>query len=219
MGDWLPTLLEASGIDFNLTIDGLNMWKDLMEAPSNSDSSLAEDREILHMLDDIEKVTSYMKGELKYVNGSNREGEYDYVLSQRSTDIADPRDTNYEQTIKSSLVSDVLQKYDESPLTSEKIRNLRQEAAIQCQDFQGPSCNASQEECLFNIHLDPCEQNNLASNPEYFEILREMGKRVETLRQEAVPPKTGGAKYAYDPLHFDCTWTNYLEETPTDCKF
>lgn len=44
------------------------------------------------------------------------------------------------------------------------MREIRIDASIDCPKIQsnGTICRPLQKPCLFNIDLDPCEQNNLA---------------------------------------------------------
>lgn len=219
VGDVLPTLAAASKIKINHKLDGLNVWNDLVNSDSTSMSGNYKEREIFHVLDDIFNVTSYMKGTYKYIKGTTIEGKYDEVLTQRNSNITDPRNRNYEQVIQSSLVSQVLQKYDEDTLTDEKIHKLRLQSEIQCGNAEGPLCNPLIEECLFNIWSDPCEQNNLAGKSEFQNILQKMRSRVQGYRMTSVKAKTGGSKIDNDPSRHNCLWTNFLEDPPYKCRF
>uniref|UniRef100_A0A1I8PCR6 Sulfatase N-terminal domain-containing protein n=1 Tax=Stomoxys calcitrans TaxID=35570 RepID=A0A1I8PCR6_STOCA len=211
-GDWLPTLAAAAKIDLNLTLDGLNMWYELKSSTTQPHDG---QREILHVLDEMTNFTSYMKGKYKYIIGTTFNGQYDGVLRHRNLKVIDPRDESYAKVILSSLTSQVLHSYDEAPLTPAKIQLLRSQLGIKC-GSQASSCGSLKEECLFNIWLDPCEQNNLAHQPKFAKLLKQMRARVEWLRKDAVKPKIGGSLAEYDPSRHNCMWTNYLEEPPTE---
>ncbi|TMW43723.1 hypothetical protein DOY81_011200, partial [Sarcophaga bullata] len=214
VGDWLPTLAAAANISlepFNLQLDGINVWPELVTSKTETLITKNSDREIVHMLDNIYEVKSYTKGQLKYIKGSTINGEFDYVLLERNPNITDPRETNYVELVQNSLVSQALRKYDISPLTSSKIQNLRSQAEVKCGVLQSP-CNPLQEECLFNIWQDPCEENNLAGHPLYASTLANIRQRLKELQESAVTPKTGGSVTDNDPSRHNCMWTNFLEE-------
>ncbi|XP_059220593.1 arylsulfatase B [Stomoxys calcitrans] len=214
--DWFPTLAAAANIELNLPLDGLNLWPDLVNGDYTTNNiPQYQEREIIHMFDEIWNVTSYTKGRFKYIKGTTSQGEYDKMLSQRNPHSNDPRETLYEEAIKTSMVSKSLQKNEQNILTNEKINNLRQNTKVRCGP-DGAPCDALKEECLYNIWLDPCEQNNLASRPEFAHVLKEMRLRVKTLGQTAVKPKTGGSVEKNDPARHDCIWSNFLQEPPTE---
>ncbi|XP_005176718.1 arylsulfatase B-like [Musca domestica] len=217
MADWLPTLAAASKIELDLPLDGLNLWPDLVGGVELSDP-FQRQREIVHMLDEIWNITSYMRGQWKYIQGTTIDGQYDRVLVQRDANTTDPRSLDYEKSIKSSMASLSLRKYDRIPLSKKKIQEFRSSAQIQCgyEEEEATPCDATREECLYDLSKDPCEQNNLASQPGYESILQEMRERVESLRSTAVPPKTGGSLLPYDPSYHDCVWSNFVEDEPTD---
>lgn len=163
----LPSLAAAAKISlapWKLNLDGLNLWSDLVN--SKTETFSLNEREILHMLDDVFSVKSFLKGQFKYIKGTTIQGLYDHVLLQRNLKIKDPRDLNYAEIIKNSIVSQALDKFNEKPLKSAKIRNLRIQSQVKCGEI-GSSCNPLKEECLFDIFQDPCEQNNLVNHPQY----------------------------------------------------
>ncbi|XP_065359586.1 arylsulfatase B [Calliphora vicina] len=217
VGDWLPTLAAAAKIPlepWQLKLDGLNHWPDLVNSKTDTFRGNHSEREIVHMLDDIYQVKSFMKGQFKYINGTTIEGQYDHVLLHRNPNITDPREVNYVKVVQNSLAGKSLTKYAEKPLTELQIKSLRTQAQIKCGQL-GSTCEPLKEECLFNIWQDPCEQNNLAGKVEYKEKLIEMRNRVEELGQTAIKPRIGGSVIENDPSRHDCTWTNYLEEPVT----
>ncbi|TMW43721.1 hypothetical protein DOY81_011198, partial [Sarcophaga bullata] len=215
VADWLPTLAAAANISlesYNLQLDGINVWPELVTSTTETLVTNNSEREIVHMLDDMIAVKSYMKGQLKYISGSTINGQYDYVLMKRNPNVTDPREINYPQLIRNSLVSKALQRYDVSPLTSSKIQSLRSQAQIKCGVLKSP-CNPLQEECLFNIWQDPCEENNLAGRPLYASTLANIRQRLKELQESAVTPKTGGSVINNDPSRHNCVWAKFLEES------
>uniref|UniRef100_A0A1I8MGB3 Sulfatase N-terminal domain-containing protein n=1 Tax=Musca domestica TaxID=7370 RepID=A0A1I8MGB3_MUSDO len=219
MADWLPTLAAAAEIELNLPLDGLNLWPDLVDGVELFDP-FERQREIVHILDEIWNVTSYMRGQWKYIRGTTINGEYDRLLMQRDRNTTDPRSLVYEKAIQSSMVSLSLRKYDCIPLSKKKIQKFRSGAEIHCdhEEKEATPCDATREECLYDLAKDPCEQHNLASQPGYESILQEFRERVESLRSTAVPPKTGGSLLNYDPSYHYCVWSNFVEEEMTICR-
>ncbi|XP_075162695.1 arylsulfatase J-like [Haematobia irritans] len=215
VGDLLPTFAAAANIKLEYKLDGINIWPDLKSDETNRWPQMHMEREIVHMLDDIWNLTSYMRGQYKYIQGTTSDGQYDDVLSQRNPNVIDPRDIVYGQTIKATPTSIILERYDDELLTIEKMIELRKQSGIIC-SRSGSSCEPLSEECLFNIWLDPCEQNNLAKDPMYANVLKKMRQKVEVFRKSAVPPRTGRILPEYAPERHNCLWTNFLNEAPIE---
>ncbi|XP_054735677.1 arylsulfatase B [Anastrepha obliqua] len=218
IGDWLPTLADAANIPLSrsgLRLDGINLWPAL-SGDSFNQSKQKLDREIVHHLDDIWHVVALLQGDWKYVNGTMASGRFDTLLTYRELYDIDPRSSDYFAAVANSTTSQILRRYDASTLERKLVNKLRYEAAIRCGNGVQRSCNALLEECLYNVAVDPCERNNLASSPEYGDILRRMRRRVEQHRHTAWPTNNRRGQSEYDPSYHRCTWTNFLQDTPTD---
>ncbi|XP_059220586.1 arylsulfatase B-like [Stomoxys calcitrans] len=215
VGDWLPTLAAASNINLELNLDGINMWPDLTTCQTNTNIFNRRNREILHVMDDMWQLTSYMIGQYKYIQGTTVNGTFDGFLSRRDENIIDPRTEFYGQLILDTITSRSLQRYESTPMTFERIQILRAQNKVEC-GAPGPNCDPLRGDCLFNIWQDPCERNNLASQTEMQDILQSIRLRLAELRSTAIRPKTGGVMLDFDPALHNCMWANYLEETPTE---
>ncbi|XP_037880097.1 arylsulfatase B isoform X1 [Glossina fuscipes] len=217
VADWFATLAAAANIHLNqsLTLDGINLWTELVT--SKTDTPPYSEREIVHSLDNQAEMYSYSKGQYKYIKGTSLEGRYDYHLSQRPKKIIDPREKYYYENIRQSATFQALQKYDEKPLTNSRMHNLRVKASVQCEAKSlkpNSNCKPLEEECLFNVWKDPCEQRNLARLHKYDNIMKSMREDILKLKATAAPPLTGRGSPEYDPSRYDCTWTNYLDIFP-----
>lgn len=160
--DWLPTLAAAAGVSLpnNLQLDGVNMW------PSLSGNWEPQSRRLLHVLDDIFGYSSYMRDNLKYVNGSRFEGQFDDWLGELEADEDDPLSAYYVQRVLSSEVQQVL---GSRTLTNDRIEQLRSDATQRCPiNEQNHTqsiylCQPLEAPCFFNLAKDPCERYNLAN--------------------------------------------------------
>lgn len=192
--DWLPTLAAAAGIKLpeNTKIDGINLWTALSEAQE------PQPRRLLHVYDEINGYSSYMRGNLKYVNGSSWAGKYDSWLGYLNPQEINPASLNYADNILKTVVHKIL---GSKTLTEEAITSLRKQATVQCpfnnEDYQQDIylCEPLKAPCYFNLDKDPCERYNLAKlNPLQVQFL---AGEVEEYRMGSVPP----AKVAVgDPL-------------------
>ncbi|XP_077531580.1 arylsulfatase B-like [Haemaphysalis longicornis] len=84
-----------------------------------------------------------------------------------------------------------------------------EELHAECGQVPVKDCKPLQEPCLFNIHADPCERENIAEeNPQ---IVRKMAKRLEEYRKTMVPPLNKPPTRRADPRYFDYTWAPYMD--------
>ncbi|XP_075162423.1 arylsulfatase B isoform X2 [Haematobia irritans] len=159
--DWLPTLASAAGIKLptDTKYDGVDLW------PSLNTASDPQPRRLLNVFDDVFGYSSYTRGNLKYVNGSSFDGQYDNWLGDIAFEESDPLANFYEQEILSSQVHQALGNVH---LNIDLIQRLRREATHTCpfnaEDYTQDlyKCEPLKAPCLFNIDKDPCERYNLA---------------------------------------------------------
>ncbi|KAH8260904.1 hypothetical protein KR044_000202 [Drosophila immigrans] len=160
--DWLPTLAAAAGVQLpaDLQLDGVNIW------PSLSGQLEPQPRRLLHVMDDIFGYASYMRGSLKYVNGSSFQGRYDSWLGELPAGEEDPLSAYYVQQVLSSEVQQVL---GSRSLTNNRIEQLRADATHRCPSNEQNHtqsvyvCQPLEAPCYFNLAKDPCERYNLAN--------------------------------------------------------
>ncbi|KAH8264831.1 hypothetical protein KR038_002733 [Drosophila bunnanda] len=222
VGDWLPTLAHAADIELEDSkshqLDGIDLWPQLA-GPSDAPHV---PREILHSLDDVWRVASLQMGQWKYVNGTTSAGQYDSVLTYRELDDLDPRDGRYPVTIRNSAASRALSRFDLRRLTQQRITAIRRSAGVRCADLQ-TSCNPLLEECLYDITMDPCEQNNLAYSTRHSDVLAALRRRLQELRASAVTPGNRASMPAADPTWHTCAWESYElhkpRTVPLECEY
>lgn len=182
--DWLPTLAAAAQVRLpaDLKLDGVNMW------PSLSGNLEPQSRRLLHVLDDVFGYSSYMRDNLKYVNGSRFEGRFDSWLGELPAGEDDPLSAYYVQQVLSSEVHQVL---GSSSLSNDRIQQLRVEATHRCPAKEQNHtqsiylCEPLEAPCFFNLAKDPCERYNLAKlHPLQLQLLQQ---EVHQFRLNAVP--------------------------------
>lgn len=206
VGDFLPTLAHAAGIELpdSLKLDGIDLWPEL----SGPKEAVHLPREILHILDDEWSVSSVMLGQWKYVNGTTSAGSVDNVLTFREWDELDPRASRYVVEVRNSPASKALARYDLQRLTQSRVNAISRSASVRCGDMQR-GCNALLEECLYDLSLDPCENNNLAYSKRHSEVLKSLRERVNQLRASALKPGNRPGVWNSNPTLHDCTWDNF----------
>ncbi|ALC43486.1 CG7402, partial [Drosophila busckii] len=159
--DWLPTLSAAAGISLpaELQLDGVNVWDVL------SGNLEPQSRRLIHVLDDVFGYASYMRDNLKYVNGSRFEGRFDNWLGELPEHETDPQSEFYAQLV---LASEVNQQLGSKALNEKHIQLLRAAATQRCPNNAenktqtAYQCNPLLAACYFNLAKDPCEHYNLA---------------------------------------------------------
>lgn len=202
--DWLPTLASAAGIQLpsGINIDGVNLWTALSEAED------PQPRRLIHVLDNVFGYSAYTRGNLKYVNGSSFQGQYDTWLGFIAEEESDPLASFYEQEVLASPVHTAL---GNPPLSIDLIKQLRLESTHRCpantEDYEQEiyKCEPLKAPCFFNIDKDPCERYNLAKlYPLQIQFLsQEVDEYLERTRPSARVPN--GDPLA-DPSRFGGVW-------------
>uniref|UniRef100_W8B3Q6 Arylsulfatase B n=1 Tax=Ceratitis capitata TaxID=7213 RepID=W8B3Q6_CERCA len=212
IGDLLPTLAAAANIPLDtqqMQLDGLNLWSALKYGYD------AVEREILHNIDDIYDYVSYGKGKWKFINGTTNNGTYDNWLGVRhnaSDEEIDPRATHYEELIMNTTVWQQLSEINAHNALARvvNITGLREEAGIYClhaNASDGVACDPLLGPCLFDIDVDPCEQNNLYDTMSDGKVVQEMLARIEHFRETQHPPNNKPLDPKCDPRLYNGEWT------------
>jgi len=90
-------------------------------------------------------------------------------------------------------------------LTIDEIRKLRNEATVKCSKCHNP-CNLKQQQCVFYVVDDPCEQNNIIDSMDPA-ILSYLRSRYDYWSRIALPPRNKLADPHCDPANFNYTWS------------
>lgn len=132
----------------------MNLW------PALSDDTKSERTEILHNIDDINGSAALTVGEWKVHKGTNYKGIWDQWYGPAG--IRTPSAYNVNAVIQCPA-GQALSQLNLLP-SVQNMRTLRDQAIIDCTNnsTNGTICRPLEQPCLFNIQLDPCEQNNLA---------------------------------------------------------
>ncbi|KZC04356.1 Arylsulfatase J [Dufourea novaeangliae] len=198
ISDWLPTLISAAGGDpSNLNIDGVDLWGAL------NDDTESPRKAVLHNIDDIFGVSGITDGDWKLVQGTTYNGQWDgwYGPSGREWvyDVGGVIGSVAGRAVATIGLS----------LSAEVIRRLQAEAVVKCppRNDSVPLCKPLESPCLFNIHKDPCEYNNLFK--EFPQIAQDLQNGLKFLNVTAVLPGNLPWDDRANPQFWDHTWTNF----------
>lgn len=177
----MPTLAGAANIEV-AGLDGFNFWPVFMNGGESPR------KEVITVLDNVNKITALIKGSWKLVNGTGLNGTLDVYLG----DIQKFKlsDDSYASRVLNSKVQKAIKTVQpvNQRLTSSKINTLRRMATINCNDDQNENipCDPRAAACLYNIQMDPCERMNLAGV--YHKKLAELVDRMNYLLANNVVP-------------------------------
>lgn len=198
--DLFPTLLGQAGVDLSSSsdLDGVDQWDVI-------NFNVRRVRKEVLNVDDVAGFGAFIRMSYKLVNGSFANGTYDGWLSPNNQ-IANGDPNSYAMKVLNSPVALALASVQGSEhLSAEKILELRKAATVSCSSSgYKNSCDPRNGPCLFDIFEDPCEENNLASKRPG--ILRDMLKRFNNLRKQAVPSRRKPSDPASDPKNFNFNW-------------
>lgn len=227
ISDWLPTFAKLAGINVDGKIDGKNVWGALsynLESPR---------REILAHHDSSAPYMAYISENFKLVSGSTYKGKYDQWLS-KEIDSSEGNATfehAYSQAILSSEVGQALLKFSSTKknqthnyvgttsdmISDDEINEIRAKAKVSCNGFTPPtdnssakSCNPLVAACLFDIHNDPCETTNLAS--QFPDIVKKLQLKLDYYGRIAKPVRNKPGDPRSNPADFDGCWTWWYDE-------
>ncbi|XP_065206165.1 arylsulfatase B-like [Planococcus citri] len=208
--DWLPTILGAvdENVEKNSTLleglDGRNMWPVLK---GDKDS---EYDELIIQRDLVRGISALRKNNWKVVKGNTYKGLYDKWYGPTG------REKNYSYnvtTISSSPVAETLTKHNFPIPSKEKMTEIRANITLSCDYCKGnetlctPCTISSDKICLFDVSLDPCEENNLAAK--YPDVLANMTKIMS--KYVPVAPLNKPIDLRADPIRWNRTWVNWMD--------
>ncbi|XP_063986746.1 arylsulfatase J isoform X2 [Diachasmimorpha longicaudata] len=197
--DWLPTLLTLAGANKSslpTSLDGIDMWQSM----NNNDSSPS--RIIIHNIDVLAKYGAITLDNWKLINGSDY-ASYDRWYGPSAWNM--PYRIN---EVIDSLAGRAVTSLGHQ-LTPDAITKLRENSKIQCgkKDPGLPECRPLKAPCLFDIHRDPCEFNNLVKlHPEMLERLM---RELIHLNSTAVSPRNRKVDPRGNPALWNHTWHNF----------
>ncbi|XP_043286071.1 arylsulfatase B isoform X2 [Venturia canescens] len=202
--DWLPTLLSAaeepeetiSSTISSMNLDGMNLWKAL------KDDATSPRQSVLHNIDDAFHNAAITKNGWKLLRGITYSGAWDRWYESSEANYTYVEVDVIESTAGRSLTS------AGSILTPEIIRKLRFDATLNCEAPKIRNvCRPTEEDCLFNVSLDPCEFNNVAKeNPE---MVRLLGEELKKWNATAIKPSNKPLDPKGNPKLWNYTWTNF----------
>ncbi|PNF27139.1 hypothetical protein B7P43_G08558 [Cryptotermes secundus] len=210
VSDWLPTLYSAAGGDItklDSNLDGVDQWSSLVY------DEKSPRRQVLVNIDEREKTAALIIGDWKLVVGTfGNNGSLDGYYGNSGNSASNPR-YNTSSVINSRAWKSIAS--TRRPVTQADVNKLRQAATVSCSKetfVTQTNCNPSitNTPCLFNIHEDPCEQNNLSGSST--DIVTAMYNILVRHRQSLIPQLNrpwdiSGA----DPARFNSTWSSWLD--------
>lgn len=139
-------------------MDGRNVWNAL------SEDTVTERNEILHNIDDIWGSAALTINEWKVLKGTNYKGLWDSWYGPAGNRASVAYNTNW---VLHSPAGRALHRLNMLP-DAQTMRKLRESANVACafdptlNKTAITECRPLEKPCLYNINVDPCEQNNLA---------------------------------------------------------
>lgn len=214
--DWLPTIFTAAGGDLGLLepdLDGVDQWSSLQyDLPSPRD-------DILINIDEITRNAALRFNNWKLIVGTTSNGNFDsYFGDSGKTNIE-------EQSYNTSAVADspagqAIKQVTYTPLSENEYISSRRQATLKCLNPKAkrtPCTPSNGEVCLFDIRIDPCEENNLATFLP--SVVRRMKRAMVDYRAGLVPQqaRTVDIEKAAPEL-FQFTWNPWLDCGDAECK-
>ncbi|XP_054266980.1 arylsulfatase B-like [Macrosteles quadrilineatus] len=214
ISDWLPTLYSAAGGDVADLgeIDGADHWLGLM-----SGTRLPLPRhEILHNADEKTGLASLRVGPLKYINGTHLLGFLD-IWSGKDTKYQIPIETYVSQVLGSDVANHLskIQSVKNTTLTIDKIKNTRSMLKVVCKNKIKNKKNKTdlcdKTPCIFNVHKDPCEQENIYIVVKDTGIVKDFENRLQRQNRNAVKPQNKPLDIKANPDLHNHTWISWQD--------
>ena len=207
VSDLFPTLLGVAGLKLDtnkLNLDGVDQWEVINKGGDQVRKELVD-------IDDVAEFGAYILFPYKLVNGSALNGEYDGWLSSKNNN-GDSDPMSYASLVMNSLTSRAIRDTQQTTrLTVDNIFKLRQKATVNCcNEITKTNCDLTKAPCLFNLHDDPCEENNLAE--EKPEILTLLLKKYNEVKKIVIPTRRQPSDPACDPKYFNNNWQWWQED-------
>ncbi|KAF6199346.1 hypothetical protein GE061_007372 [Apolygus lucorum] len=198
--DWMPTLYTAAGGNVRDLgrIDGVNHWDFFTRIGRKQPR-----HEILHNIDDIYQYSAMRIGPYKYVNGTTFLGCLD---GWYGTEDSNTRKYNITDVLQSSVLASLAR------LSESEVLRIRETSKVRCPSLikdNAQLCQPTKQPCLFNIHKDPCETNNIYGKSK--KLIEVFEKRLAEFRADQVPPGNKKTEKAADPKYFNGTWTYWRD--------
>lgn len=200
VSDLLPTLDTLTGANFKFStkIDGIDQTRTL------KDENIEALRKEIFTIDN-QGYASYIYNNKKILIGTKFDGIYDTHLGANIN--RDINSNNYVENVVNSLAGKAL----DLKLDQQKINHFRNIVQINCTSAQMKnSCDLMKAPCLFDLSVDPCEENNLADK--HLELLIDMKTRFDYQMTFVVESRRTPSDQMADPKFHDFTWTWWQDD-------
>jgi hypothetical protein len=160
----------------------------------------------------FETCVAIYSGNRTSLPGSNYDGEADGYYGHSGTDFANPP-YNITAVTHSATAEAIISLIPSAIPDEEEMLLLRAESTVTCALQANPTpCDpvGSASPCLFDLAVDPCEKNNLASS--HPETLQEMLDLVSKYEATLVPQLNKPADVkGSDPRKHNSTWSPWVD--------
>lgn len=200
VSDLLPTLNTLTGANFKYStkIDGIDQTKTL------KDENIEALRNEIFTIDN-QGYASYIYNNKKILIGTKFDGLYDTHLGANIN-----RDINF-NNYNENVVNSAAGKAFDLKLDQQKINHFRKIIQINCTSAKMKnSCDLMKAPCLFDLSVDPCEENNLADIN--LELLIDMKARFDIQMTFVADSRRKTSDPLADPKFHNFTWTWWQED-------
>ncbi|XP_011689848.1 PREDICTED: arylsulfatase B-like isoform X3 [Wasmannia auropunctata] len=200
IADWLPTLYSAAGGNSSdlKQLDGIDQWSAIKRVKS------AERRSILLNIMQEENEAAIMERYKLVRDKSDYQKHYNYYSGNN---VSYPK---YNVTnVLTSPAALAIASVSARVLNAPKIKELRREATIVCEDTTNSSSCANRT-CLFDIYKDPCEITDLSSK--HPTVVERLNVFIDSYKSVLVKESNKPVDPAGLPYHFNNTWMPWLPD-------
>lgn len=200
IADWLPTLYSAAGGNPSdlKQLDGIDQWSAIKRVKS------AERRSILLNIMHEENEAAIVERYKLIRDKSDYQKHYNYYSGNN---VSYPK---YNVTnVLTSPAALAIASVSARILNAPKIKELRREATIVCEDTTNSSSCANRT-CLFDIYKDPCEITDLSSK--HPTVVERLNVFIDSYKSVLVKESNKPVDPAGLPYHFNNTWMPWLPD-------
>lgn len=200
IADWLPTLYSAAGGNPSdlKQLDGIDQWSAIKRVKS------AERRSILLNIMHEENEAAIVERYKLIRDKSDYQKHYNYYSGNN---VSYPK---YNVTnVLTSPAALAIASVSARVLNAPKIKELRREATIVCEDTTNSSSCANRT-CLFDIYKDPCEITDLSSK--HPTVVERLNVFIDSYKSVLVKESNKPVDPAGLPYHFNNTWMPWLPD-------
>ncbi|CAL7948728.1 unnamed protein product [Xylocopa violacea] len=208
MADWVPTLYSAAGgnlEDLDENLDGVDQW-----------ATVASERETLRRsvllnIDEARNTSAALIGRYKLINGAKPLHNGYYGDSGMNNSYPEYNVSSVFRSPAGAAIADI----SDHPLRVNDVIRLREGAKVLCNNVT--SYSKCENECLFDIHDDPCETTDLSVKN--LDIVNELNGYIAEYKKVLMYQTNKPVDPASFPKHFNGTWMPWLKTPIEDFRY